>query len=98
MPGNAFPGCLFEGVRKPLRCIRGFIVDMVDIAVRIPKNGRRIQNLYIKSDNILKTIYIVNVTYENHIQLKFISYKSFSVRSVRTWVRIDKIQAYFFSL
>lgn len=35
LPGNALPGCLFEGMRMTLRWTRDDIVDPVDIVMRI---------------------------------------------------------------
>lgn len=34
-PGNALPGCRFDGILNTLRCTRDDIVDPVDIVIRI---------------------------------------------------------------
>lgn len=35
-PGSPLPGCRFDGIRKPFRCIRGLIVEFVDMVIRMP--------------------------------------------------------------
>lgn len=35
LPGNALPGCRFDGIRNTFRCTRDVMVDPVDIVIRI---------------------------------------------------------------
>jgi len=36
LPGNPLPGCLFDGMRNPFRCIRALIVELVDMVILMP--------------------------------------------------------------